>query len=71
MKIHWFPGHMTKALRMMQDNVKTCDLIGYVLDARAPLSSLNPAFDSLFQHKPVLFILNKCDMADDSQTQQF
>lgn len=63
-KINWFPGHMTKALRMMQEEVKNVDAIIYVLDARAPLACLNPAFISVIGEKPILFVLNKIDMAD-------
>ena len=64
MTIQWFPGHMTKALRMMEENVKIVDAIGYVLDARAPASCLNPSFDKIVCNKPCVFILNKCDLAD-------
>lgn len=71
MRIQWFPGHMTKALRMMQDNLKGIDIIGYVLDARAPLSCLNPQFEKLTLNKPIVFILNKKDMADESKTEQW
>lgn len=67
MKIQWFPGHMTKALRMMQENVKCVDAVGYVLDARAPSACFNPAFEKLIDNKPYLFILNKCDLADESK----
>lgn len=68
MNIQWFPGHMTKALRMMEDNIKLVDIVGYVLDARAPYSCLNPAFEKLINNKPCLFILNKADLADPAQT---
>ena len=64
MNIQWFPGHMTKALRMMEENVKIVDAIGYVLDARAPLSCFNPSFQKIIGNKPCVFILNKCDLAD-------
>ena len=64
MTIQWFPGHMTKALRMMEENVKIVDAIGYVLDARAPASCFNPSFNKIVGNKPCLFILNKCDLAD-------
>ena len=67
MKIQWFPGHMTKALRMMQDSVKTVDAVGYVLDARAPGACFNPSFESVVGNKPCVFILNKCDLADISK----
>lgn len=64
MNIQWFPGHMTKALRMMEENVKLVDAIGYVLDARAPASCFNPSFSKIVGNKPCVFILNKCDLAD-------
>ena len=47
MHIQWFPGHMTKALRMMEENIKLVYVVGYVLDARAPLSCFNPSFEKL------------------------
>ena len=64
MNIQWFPGHMTKALRMMEENVKIVDAIGYVLDARAPAACFNPSFQKIVGNKPCVFILNKCDLAD-------
>ena len=67
MTIQWFPGHMIKALRMMEENVKIVDAIGYVLDARAPASCLNPSFNKIVGNKPCLFILNKCDLADPAK----
>ncbi len=67
-KIQWFPGHMTKALRMIDDNVKLVDGFIYVLDARAPFSSLNPEFLKRIKDKPFLYILNKADIADEGLT---
>ena len=67
MIIQWFPGHMTKALRMMEENVKIVDAIGYVLDARAPASCFNPSFQKIVGNKPCVFILNKCDLADQAK----
>ncbi len=67
MKINWFPGHMTKALKMMEEEVKKCDAIIYVLDSRAPCSSLNPSFIKIIGKKPVLYVLNKCDLVDEYQ----
>ena len=55
---------MTKAMRMMEDNVKLCDGIIYVLDARCPASSFNPKLKKMFGSKPVLYVLNKSDLAD-------
>lgn len=62
--INWFPGHMTKALRMMAEEVKNIDAIIYVLDARAPMSCLNPSFYNLTENKPTLYVLNKADMCE-------
>lgn len=62
--INWYPGHMTKAKRMMQENIKLIDLVIELLDARLPLSSRNPDIDSLGQGKSRLILLNKADLAD-------
>lgn len=67
MAIQWFPGHMTKALRMMEENAKIVDAVGYVLDARAPLACFNPSFTKIVGNKPCVFILNKCDLADSNK----
>ncbi|MGI5842068.1 MAG: ribosome biogenesis GTPase YlqF [Christensenellales bacterium] len=71
MNINWFPGHMTKSLRMMEKEVKNVDVIIYLLDARAPQSSFNPKFESIIGNKPVLYVLNKYDLADDKKTDEF
>lgn len=71
MTIQWFPGHMTKALRMMEENVKIVDAIGYVLDARAPAACFNPSFNRIMDNKPCLFILNKCDLADSAKVDKW
>ena len=62
--LQWFPGHMTKAMRMMEESVKVCDGIIYVLDARCPASSYNKNLKKTFGSRPVLYVLNKCDLAD-------
>ena len=67
MQIQWYPGHMTKAMRMMEENVKLVDAIGYVLDARAPQSCFNPGFVKIVGSRPCVFILNKCDLADPAK----
>ena len=67
MHIHWFPGHMTKSLRMMDDNVKLMDMLIYVLDARAPASCINPSFDKYTEKLPVVYVLNKSDLADSAK----
>lgn len=68
MNIQWFPGHMTKAQRMIEENVKLVDAICEVLDARIPYSSRNPDIDRLSAGKPRLVILNRCDLADADMT---
>ncbi|MBP3431324.1 MAG: ribosome biogenesis GTPase YlqF [Clostridia bacterium] len=67
MKINWFPGHMYKALRDISENLKKVDVVTYILDARIPLSSINPTLDTITQNKPVLYVFNKIDMADESK----
>ncbi len=71
MNIQWFPGHMTKAMRMMEESVKLVDAIGYVLDARAPMACFNPSFNKLIGNKPCVFILNKCDLADSVKVEEW
>ena len=67
MFIHWFPGHMTKAIRMMSEEIKVVDSVIYVLDARAPESCINPAFDEVIGNKPRLYVLNKADMVSQKE----
>ena len=62
MFIQWFPGHMTKALRMMEENVKLVDCLIYVLDSRCISASFNPKLNELAQGKPILYVLNKADL---------
>ena len=62
MFLQWFPGHMTKALRMMEQEVKLCDGIVMVLDARAPFACLNKKLSSVFGNKPIVYAINKCDL---------
>ena len=64
MIIQWFPGHMAKAKRQMEESLKRVDSLIYVLDARAPFSSINPEFDNLISVKPVLYVLNKSDLVE-------
>ena len=64
MYIQWYPGHMTKAMRMMQDSLKAADCVIYVLDARVINSSRNPAFDKMVEGMPILYVFNKCDMVE-------
>ena len=64
MHFQWYPGHMTKAKRMMQENMKLIDLVIELVDARMPLSSRNPDIDELSKNKARLILLNKSDLAD-------
>lgn len=61
-EINWYPGHMTKSIRMITEEIKTVDCCLYVLDSRAPKSCINPDFESLLGAKPVIYILNKSDL---------
>ena len=68
MNIQWFPGHMTKAQRMIEENIKLVDAVCEILDARIPRSSRNPDIDRLAGDKPRLVILNRIDLADPAIT---
>lgn len=69
MNIQWYPGHMTKAVRMMQENIKLIDIVIELVDARIPLSSKNPDIDELAKNKFRLILLNKSDLADERMTE--
>lgn len=71
MNYQWYPGHMTKAKRMMQENIKLIDLIIELVDARIPFSSRNPDIDELGKNKSRIILLNKSDLADPSCTKQW
>ncbi len=71
MNYQWYPGHMTKAVRMMQENIKLIDLIIELVDARIPLSSRNPDIDELGKNKSRIVLLNKSDLADPVQNKQW
>jgi len=64
MNIQWYPGHMTKTRRMMEENLKLVDAVCEILDARIPVSSRNPDIDVICGNKPRMIILNRIDMAD-------
>ena len=68
MNIQWFPGHMTKAQRMIEENLKMVDAVCEILDARIPGASRNPDIDRLAGDKPRLIILNRVDLADPAVT---
>lgn len=67
MHFQWYPGHMTKAKRMMQENIKLIDLVIELVDARIPVSSRNPDIDELGKNKARLILLNKSDLAEEKQ----
>ena len=67
MHFQWYPGHMTKAKRMMQEDIKLIDLVIELVDARIPMSSRNPDIDELGKNKARLILLNKSDLAEDAQ----
>lgn len=69
--IQWFPGHMTRTRRKIQESLKLVDAIVEIVDARIPLSSRNPEMDTLTAGKPRLVILNKADLADDNATRRW
>ena len=71
MNIQWFPGHMTKAQRMIEDNVKLVDAVCEIIDARIPRASRNPDIDRLAAGKPRLVILNRIDLADPALTKRW
>ena len=69
--INWFPGHMAKANRQMEEQIKLVDIVIELRDARAPLASFNPTFDKLINQKPRLIILNKADLADKNENSKW
>lgn len=69
--INWYPGHMTKSIRMIEENIKLIDALVYVLDARAPKSCINPDFTRYIERLPVVYVLNKSDLADEAQTSEW
>lgn len=71
MNYQWYPGHMTKAVRSMQEDIKLVDLVVEVLDARIPISSRNPDIDVLAGNKARLVLLNKADLADNRYNEKW
>lgn len=67
-QIQWFPGHMSKTRRMIQNNLKYIDVVVEILDARIPFSGRNPNFNDILKNKPRIIILNKYDLADKAVT---
>jgi len=71
MHFQWYPGHMTKAKRQMQEDIKLIDLVIELVDARIPLSSRNPDIDELGKNKARLIIMNKSDLSDEVKNQEW
>ena len=69
--IQWFPGHMSKARRQVQESIKFVDFVTILVDARLPLSSQNPMLTKIVGDKPKLLILNKADLADANLTKEW
>ena len=70
MPLQWFPGHMTKAVRQIKENLSRADIVIEVLDARIPMSSRNPMIDDIVGKMPRLIVLNKADLADPNLLSQ-
>ncbi len=71
MNYQWYPGHMTKAMRMMQEDIKLIDLVIEIVDARIPSSSRNPDIDELGKNKGRLILMNKSDLADKKANEEW
>lgn len=71
MNIQWYPGHMTKTKRLIEENIKLVDIVIELLDARAPYSTKNPDIDKLAQNKMRIIILNKADLANEAITKEW
>ncbi|MFV0380494.1 MAG: ribosome biogenesis GTPase YlqF [Anaerorhabdus sp.] len=71
MTIQWFPGHMTKAKRLMESSLKMVDLVIEIRDARIPMASRNPMLESIIQNKPKIILFSKKDKADNTQTKKW
>ncbi len=69
--IQWYPGHMTKAMRMMQESIAQVNCVIYVLDARAITSCINPKFNEMVGSKPILYIINKQDLVEKEDLQKW
>lgn len=67
-KVNWFPGHMKNALQDIEDNkIKVADCILYVLDSRSPTACINPKVDKIVHNKPIIYVFNKIDLADEGR----
>ena len=70
-QIHWFPGHMKKALNEIEEKIKLVDIVIEIVDARAPLSSINPEFEKRINNKKKLLVISKSDLADPKETEKW
>ena len=70
-QIQWFPGHMTKTLRLMEKEIRNVDCVLQILDARIPIASRNPDIDAICGNKPRMIVLNRIDMADPALTKKW
>ena len=70
MQFQWYPGHMTKAKRQMQEDIKLIDLVIELVDARIPLASRNPDIDELGKNKARLILMNKSDLSEAGRTRE-
>ena len=70
-QIHWFPGHMKKALNEIEEKIKLVDVVIEILDARAPISSINPEFEKRISNKKKLLVISKSDLADPEETKKW
>lgn len=71
MNINWYPGHMAKTKREIQEDLKLIDVVIEILDARIPISSQNPDIRNIINKKKKIILLNKCDLADDKETKKW
>lgn len=71
MGVQWFPGHMAKTRRLIAEQLKVCDVVFEILDARIPYSSRNPMINEILGSKPRVIVLNKADLADPGQTRKW
>lgn len=70
-KLHWYPGHMAKTRRLIEDNLKLIDVVVEIIDARIPFSGRNSNFNDIIKNKPRLVVMNKSDLADDKRTKEW
>lgn len=70
-QVHWYPGHMAKTKRLIEENLKLVDVVVEIIDARIPYSGRNPAFFSMLKGKPRLIVMNKSDLCDENATKKW